>query len=154
MDEQKRHDYKLPLEWIDRIFKRLAECYGAKFASRFVNPSYIDVERTRWQSGLYGTTADEIKHVLDLCRQKIIADPPNVIEFYHYCKGVRQPTQPKKSEYTRTEEQQKQGEKYLKLIMDKLHGRLDSEGQATFSALSKPVLANSDDEIKGHWQDN
>lgn len=145
-------NYKLPVEWVDRIFKRLAEAYGSKFASKFLNPSYVDMEKTRWQSGLYGVTADEIRHVLSLCQQGIIADPPNVIEFFHYCKGAKQPPEKKTSVYTRTESEQKNGEKYIKLIMDKLHGRLDSEGQAALSALDKQVLPKQDD-TNPHWQD-
>lgn len=152
MIEQKMDSFKLPEEWIDRIFKRLIEAYGSKFAARFLNASYVDMEKTRWQSGLYGVTAEEIKQVLNLCQKGTIAEPPTVIEFYHYCKGVRQPPVQKKSEYARSETQQKTGEKYLKLIMDKLHGRLDSEGEAALSALDKQVLPKPHDK-NTHWQD-
>lgn len=145
-------NYKLPIEWVDRIFKRLAEAYGSRFACKFTNPSYVDMEKTRWRSGLFGVTADEIKHVLNLCHQGIISEPPTVIEFYHYCKGVRQPPEKKKSLYTRTETEQKTGEKYLQLIMDKLHGKLDSEGQAALSALDQQILSKQDDK-NPHWQD-
>lgn len=151
-DGRKMDSYKLPEEWIDRIFKRLAEIYGTKFYERFSNPSYVDIEKFRWRSGLYGVTPEEIKHALDLCRNGIIHEPPNVIEFFHYCKRVRQPSIPKKTEYTRTEAQIKNGAKYIKLIMDKLHGRLDSEGQAALSALDKQVLPKPDDK-NSHWQD-
>lgn len=146
------NNFKLPVEWIDRIFKRLAECYGDKFASKFLNPSYVDLEKKRWQSGLYCVTADEIRHVLKLCRDGIIPDPPNVIEFYHYCKGLKKPPISKNSIYTRTESEQKNGEKYIKLILDKLYGRIDSEGEAALSALNQQVLPKQDDP-NPHWQD-
>lgn len=146
-------NFKLPSEWVDRIFKRLAETYGAKFASTFSKPSYVDLEKTRWQSGLMGVTADEIKQVLSLCQQGIIIDPPNVIEFYHYCKGAKQPPIIKKSEYTRNEAQQQHGEQYLKLIMDKLHGRLDSEGEAALSSLNQQILSKHDGK-NTHWQND
>jgi len=151
MDEEKTKDFKMPLEWIERIFKRLAEVYGARFASKFTNPSYVDLEKTRWQSGLYGATADEIRHVLEMCRQGLIYEPPNVIEFFHYCKGVRQPfVKPKPPEPPKA--QTELGQKYLKLIMDKLNGRLDSEGQAALSALDKQILSERNGK-NPHWQD-
>jgi hypothetical protein len=145
--------FKLPLEWIDRIFKRLVEAYGSRFASKFTNASYVDLEKTRWQSGLVGVTADEIKNVLNLCNQGMINEPPNVIEFYHYCKGAKLAPTLKKGGYTRDESQQKHGEQYLKLITDKLHGRLDSEGEATLSSLNQQILSKRDDK-KSHWQDD
>lgn len=146
-------NFKLPLEWIDRIFMRLVEAYGSKFASKFSKSYYVDLEKTRWQSGLVGVTADEIKHVLNLCQQRIIPDPPNVIEFYHYCKGAKQPPIIKKNGYTRNESQQQHGEQYLKLITDKLHGRLDSEGEAALSTLNQQVLSKQDDK-NSHWQND
>lgn len=151
MDDQKMDNYKLPEEWIDRIFKRLAEIYGDRFASRFLNPTYVDIEKFRWRAGLYGVTSEEVKYALDLCRNGIISHPPTCVEFFHYCKRVKQPPV-KKIEYTRTEEQKKNGSKYIKLIMDKLHGRLDSEGHAALSALDKQVLPKPDDK-NTHWQD-
>ena len=121
MDGQKLNNFKLPEEWIDRIFKRLAEAYGAKFATRFNSPQVIDMEKLRWQSGLYGTTPEEIKHVLNMCKSGYIPDPPNVIEFFHYCKGHKQPIV-KKEVASTSKAKPEVAEKYLKLIMDKLHG--------------------------------
>lgn len=144
----------IPAEWIDRIFIRLSEIFGTKFASRFTNSSYIDIEKTRWQNGLCGLTADQIKNVIDLCKNGLVNEPPSVVEFFHYAKGLRKPPSPKKSDYTRTESQQKLGEQYLKLITDKLHGRLDQEGEAALSALDKQILGKQADPPKTHWQDS
>ncbi len=148
------NDYNMPSEWVDRIFKRLAEIYGERFASRFLNPSYIDMHRSQWQSGLLGVTAEEIKQVLNLCKTGFIHNSPTVIEFYHYCKGVKQPLPVKLSEISRTEAQQKNGEKYIKLIMDKLHGRSNSDGDATLPSIGKQILAKQEHTTTGHWQDN
>lgn len=145
--------FKLPEEWIDRIFKRLTEIYGDRFSSFFTSSFRIDIERSRWQSGLYGVTADEIKHVLSLCQQRIIKEPPNLIEFYHYCKGEKKPPMPTKTQFVRTESDKKASEKYLKLILDKLHGRLDSEGEAAISALNQQILSQQHHK-NAHWQDN
>lgn len=142
-------NYRLPMEWIDRIFKRLAEAYGSKFAERFSNTNVVDLEKIRWAAGLYGCTSNEIKHVLDLCKQQLIHSPPTVIEFFHYCKRIRLPPAAKKPECIRTET----GEQYLKLILDKLHGRIDSEGLAALSALDQQVLAKPVSPEPTHWQD-
>lgn len=153
MDEQKKDRFKLPIEWIDRIFKRLVEIYGDEFATRFNNPTYLDLERLRWQSGLFGATPEEIKRVIELCRLGQIKSPPNVVEFYHYCKGYKQPIPPKPEPYA-TPINRELGQKYIQLIRDKLHGRLDSQGQATLSALNQQVLDKQKPKVKDHWQDN
>ncbi|HJY22914.1 MAG TPA: hypothetical protein VJ279_08525 [Hanamia sp.] len=146
------NELKLPVEWIDRIFKRLAEAYGERFASKFLNPAYVEMERSRWQSGLYGVTSDEIRRVLDMCRSGFITQPPTVIDFYHYCKGFKQPPSIKKVP-PRNENDQVIGEQYLKLILDKLHGRLDSDGEIALSTLDKQILGKHDGKTKEHWQD-
>ena len=145
-------NFKVPIEWVDRIFKRLAEAYGDRFALKFTRPSYVEMERTRWQSGLYGATVEEIRHVLDLCKRGIIPEPPNIIEFFHYCKGVRLPSKPKSAPLT--PKQTETGKQYIKLIMDKLHGRLDSEGEAALSTLDKQIMKKQEGETKKHWTDD
>lgn len=85
-------DKSIPPEWIDRIFHRLGEIYGAGFTDRIRSTdSFYELEKTRWRNGLYGATADEIKKVIELCRIGIIRRPPSVIDFYHYCKGHNLP---------------------------------------------------------------
>ena len=147
MDDVKR----IPVEWIDRIFKRLDEIYGVTFLNQFNSDKDFDLERTRWQSGLHGATPDEIKKVLDMCRTRMITSPPNIFEFYRYCKGYSAPVPPKPS--TGKEPNKEIAQQYLKLIRDKLHGKLGSDGQAALSALDQQVLAESQRPIKDHWQD-
>lgn len=142
---------KLPEEWIERIFKRLTEIFGARFASLFLNLSYLEVEKMRWRSGLVGATADEIKHVLNMCKSGYIPDPPNVIEFFHYCKGHKPPLV-KKPDLSFEKAKPEVAEKYLQLIMDKLHGRLDCEGEIALSTLNKQILSKQNDK-NTHWQD-
>lgn len=146
-------NYKLPIEWIDRIFKRLTEIYGSQVTARFSKSFYIDIEKTRWQAGLYGVTADEIKHVLNLCQSGMIKELPNVIEFYHYCKGMKKPAPKKAEQFARTDAQKKTSATYIKLILDKLNGRLDSDGQAALSAIDKQILSKQDNK-NSHWQDD
>lgn len=154
MDEQKKTYEKVPIEWIDRIFKRLAEAYGDSFVTRFNSTTAIDLERVRWQSGLIGCTADEIKHTLDLCRLGKIKDPPNVMEFFHYCKGNMKATYQKPKPFG-PEPNRELAKQYLDLLRNKLHGRLGSEGEASLSALDKQVLGNRSKEKDKpqHWQD-
>ena len=154
MDEQKKTYEKIPVEWIDRIFKRLAEAYGDRFVTLFNSETAIDLERLRWQSGLIGCTADEIKRTLDLCRIGKIKDPPHVIEFFHYCKGHKQATYQKPVVYGK-EPNKELAKQYIDLLRNKLHGRLGSEGEASLSALDQQVLGNSakEKEKPAHWQD-
>lgn len=120
------NEFKISAEWIDRIFHRLLEIYGDKFSSRFINPTYLENEKLRWQSGLSGVTSEEIRKVIELCNSGRIHYPPTVIEFYHYCKNLRQPLEIKKVDYERTEEQQRSGERHIKEILEKLKGKINA----------------------------
>lgn len=153
MDEQKRNSFKLPVEWIDRIFKRFDEIWGARFLELFTSERDFDFERTRWTAGLYGATAEEIRKVLDMCRTGLIKDPPNVIEFYHYCKGHKQPLPATRTHHTISAPNRELGQKYLKLIQDKLHGRI-SDGDDPLSALNQQILDKQTDTLTHHWQND
>lgn len=153
MDEQKKKDFRLPLEWVDRIFQRLHEKWGDHYLRLFLNPQDLDFERTRWQTGLYGVTSNEIRHVLLMCKNDLIKSPPNVIEFYHYCKGYKIGVRQKPVSYV-SPPTKEIAEKYLKLIRDKLNGKLDSEGNATLSALDQQILHKQNDKVSSHWQDD
>lgn len=154
MDELKTPQ-KVPAEWIDRIFKRLVEAYGDRFVTCFRSETVIDLERTRWQSALIGCKPEEIKRVLDLCRLGKIKDPPNAIEFFHYCKGNKQPTYTKTPQVFGKEPNRELAKQYLDLLRNKLHGKLTSDGEASLSALDQQVLENSGKpkEKPAHWQD-
>lgn len=85
-------DKSIPREWIERIFHRMTEIYGIYFSDRLNGSDAIrELEITRWRNGLHGATADEIKRVIELCRIGVFRRPPNVIEFYHFCKGHNLP---------------------------------------------------------------
>jgi hypothetical protein len=111
--------YKLPIEWIDRIFQRLTDIYGVKFTSKFSHPDKVDIEKARWRSGLYGLNSQEIKKVLNLCLNNEIREPPNVIEFYHYGKNYKSPPPPRVIIKTASPET---ASKYMDEIRKKLNG--------------------------------
>lgn len=142
---------KISIEWIDRIFLRLNEAYGARFATKFSTPTILDLEKERWQAALFGASGEEIKRVLDMCKRQIIPNPPNAMEFFYACKKISQPT-PKKMYHERTERQQKVQSAYLKLIMGKLNGTLDDEQKAELSAISEKVIRQENAQ-QNHWQD-
>jgi hypothetical protein len=150
MDEQEKTSYKLPMEWIDRIFKRFAEIWGDDYTKLFSSEMHVDIERTRWSSGLYGVTADEIRRVLEMCRARLIQHPPNAVEFFHYCKGHTLPLT--KPAHTIPSERKEIGKQYLKLIQDKLHGRFNKDGEVALSTLNQSVLDNKDSAKPTHWQ--
>jgi hypothetical protein len=152
MEELKKTDFRLPIEWIDRIFQRLHAVWGDHYLRLFANPQDLEFERTRWQGGLHGVTAEEIKNVLSLCQTGKIKSPPNVIEFFHYCKGYKIPPPQKPAPYATPKREV--GEQYLKLLRDKLHGKLNSDGHATLSALDKQILDNTPNKKPLHWQDD
>src|SRR3990167_7536211 len=112
---------KIPAEWIERIFKRFDEIWPSQFLGSFTSERDFALELVRWQSGLIGCSPAEIKAVLEMCRNGYVKDPPNVIEFFHYCKGNKKPsfTKPKPPENITPEI----GKAYLQIIRDKLHGR-------------------------------
>ena len=82
MDDAKKESYKLPAEWVDRIFLRLTEIYGVKFTGQWTKPDYMDMAKTLWRGGLYGLNSAEIKHALSICLNSLNT-PPNAIEFFH-----------------------------------------------------------------------
>ena len=147
---KKMDKFKLPISWIDRIFVRLNEIYGSQCNLKLLDDVTLGVERVRWQTGLFGATADEIKYALELCRQNVLRGTPNVIDFYAYCKRKKKITNyPKKR---LTNEQKNKQRAYFALITGKLNGSLDSQGQAALSAINQQVLEQQDSTIK-HWQD-
>lgn len=155
MDVQKIIKFSIPIEWVERIFKRFDEIWSNQFLNQFTTDKDFDVAKKQWQSGLFGLSADQIRKGLDLCRSHYVKHPPHVVEFYHYCKGHKVPLPSKPTPSISTEQREIAG-KYLKLIRDKLHGRIDSEGEATLSALNQQILdkQNKSASQSAHWQEN
>lgn len=85
MDKTRGEAFKLPAEWVERIFLRLSEIYGSKFENQFTKPEYVELEKYRWRGGLAGLNAAEIKNALNICLNHL-NQPPNVVEFYKYAK--------------------------------------------------------------------
>lgn len=132
MDRAELSKFKLPADWIDRIFLRLTEIYGEKFTRQWTKPDYMDLAKLQWQSGLYGLTSDEIKKVLNLCLNGFIQTPPNQIEFYHYGKNYKIPKTP-------APDIPKANAQTQKLHMEKIRGILNGSvnRQDSLSADSK-----------------
>lgn len=150
MDET---NFKLPIEWIDRIFSRLNDIYGRRFLLKFNDPVICELERMRWQTALYGCNAEEIKKTLELCRAGQIKDPPHAIEFFHYCKGHKIGI-PVVAKNTMTQPKKEIAEQYLKLIREKFHGRASSNWEDSLSALNQQVLHNTKKKVSAHWQND
>jgi hypothetical protein len=155
MDVQKIIKFSLPPEWIERIFKRFDEIWSERFLNQFNSDKDFEIAKKQWQCGLYGLNAEQIRKGLDLCRSHYVQKPPHVVEFYHYCKGHKLPLPSKPTPPISTEQREIAG-KYLKLIRDKLHGRIDSEGEATLSTLNQQILdkQNKSKSQSAHWQEN
>lgn len=151
MDDQKMTSYKVPVEWVDRIFVRLNEIYGDRFIDKFGKPEIYELERTRWQSALIGCTAEEIKRVIEYCRTGFIKDAPNAIEFFHWCKGHK--ITPPKPHTVNAAPKSEIAKQYMDLIREKLNGRAKSNWQDAVSALNQQVLSKQDNK-NTHWQDS
>ncbi|HEX4373880.1 MAG TPA: hypothetical protein VHZ50_11310 [Puia sp.] len=86
------------MEWIDKIFDLMQDFFEEEWSKSFKYKEDMSISKTVWQNGLLGLTKDEIKQALlisrNLARNK--QSPPNVIEFYHYGKGLRLPPKPPK----------------------------------------------------------
>lgn len=83
--------YKISKEWIDKIFHCFELFYGERFTKS-------ELENTRWQSGLYNLSYDEIKQALAYCKwsaQNYNAKPPTCIEFYQLAKRTNKVASPK-----------------------------------------------------------
>lgn len=128
MEPKKKADFKLPPEWIERIFARLTDIFGEQFTSQFKKPEYMEIEKTRWCTGLYGLNTDEIKHVINMCLTNQIRNPPNVVEFFHYGKKWKKPT-PRPPE--RTERDKQVASEYLGKIRTLLHGKTQSHSNTS-----------------------
>ena len=79
-------NYKLPTEWVDRIFQRLEEIYGCKWKIEIQGKESL--YREIWCTGLFGLTKEQVKKALAICEIFKHADIPNHIEFYHAAKGL------------------------------------------------------------------
>jgi hypothetical protein len=110
---------KLPIEWVERIFVRLAEIYGVLWTRLLLSPNQIEFLKSTWCAALSGLTAPEIQKALTRCQAFPHEMPPNQIEFYHYAKGVRTNSVSRKSTPAHTGDPAKARE-HLDLIMSKL----------------------------------
>lgn len=83
----------IPIEWIEKIFAIMEDWFNTKWTDMFDHPGRKVVAMTIWQNGLAGLTHDEIRQGLKLVKGLANNNqwPPTVIEFYHYCKGIRKP---------------------------------------------------------------
>ena len=84
MSEVKAKDYKLPPEWIDRIFTRLTDIFKEQWTEPLKDPWRLEIVKMQWGGGLYGLTGDEIRKALQDCRR--MNQPPTPMEFYSLAK--------------------------------------------------------------------
>lgn len=79
---------QIPMDWIDKLFDCMAEFYGQRW--KFDDALRKTLNKTMWQSGLYGLSYDEIKKTL--LYYKWIANhypheaPPHQMEFHKTAK--------------------------------------------------------------------
>ena len=69
---------------VERIFKRMAEIYGARFADMWDGVTDFDSVKAEWGDALTGYTVEEIKLGVESCRRR--AWPPTLPEFLAMCR--------------------------------------------------------------------
>jgi hypothetical protein len=91
---------EIPMEWVDKIFDIMAGFFMDAWTKGLESPGRLDIMKSIWRTGLYGLSKEDIRLGLSISK-KMAANqqqPPNVIEFYHYSKGVRFPPPAQKRE--------------------------------------------------------
>ncbi len=91
---------KVEMEWVEKIFDYMNNFFKEAWDKNFKTARDLDIAKQIWQTGLTGLNKEEIKKGLAIARGMATnkLPPPNVIEFYHFCKGIRLPSKPKKEE--------------------------------------------------------
>lgn len=117
MDDAKQETYKIPAEWVDRIFLRLEYTFQEKWTSRFTKRDILEIEKMRWASALYKISANEVKRGIEACAN--LRYPPTPIEFYDYAKGYKPIPRPKPEMKPVNREA---GQKAIAEIKRNLHG--------------------------------
>lgn len=76
----------LPLEWVERVFRRMASAYGSLFADRWRGVNLVDVKRD-WAEQLGAFTGEELRRGLD----NLPTFPPTLPEFKALCRPKPHP---------------------------------------------------------------
>lgn len=75
----------LPVEWVDRLFSRMAACYGARFVDQWRDFDQATL-KAAWAEELAGYTGTEIKRGLDGMKGR--PWPPTLPEFMLLCRPL------------------------------------------------------------------
>lgn len=131
MDEKKT--YKLPPEWIERIFTRFEAIFKDQWRTETSKAWRLDMMKLQWGGGLYGLTGEEIRKAIQDCTR--LTKIPTPMEFYKYAKSYIPPPPPKPEKPYCDPAVSKH---YINAIKEKLNGnRTGSTSNATVSNISK-----------------
>lgn len=78
-------------DWVERLFTRFEEIYGATFTQLLDDPqdkNFRIFYKTIVANALNGLTNQEIKRGLYICNMYNYEPIPHPIEFWHRCKGI------------------------------------------------------------------
>ena len=70
----------LPIEWVEKIFKKLTISYGVEFLNRYKGVPLVDV-KTDWSEELRGFGGESISYALTHLPDR----PPTAQQFKHLC---------------------------------------------------------------------
>lgn len=86
---------KLPESWVKRLFEVLSTIYEERWSNLYRNKKREDIYIDQWSTALSGLSPEEIKLGIYRCQCYPYGDIPNCIEFYHYAKGIKEPSSKK-----------------------------------------------------------
>lgn len=120
--------YKLPREWVERIFMRLKSIYGdAWIEYHEKTPTDKELALTMWCTGLYGLTPEEIRQAISMCSSSDKRYLPTVLDFYHYAKNTQSTSSMKTSPSSNKTATPEMAKTFLQEIRHKLSGKRNSE---------------------------
>lgn len=117
----------LPREWVERIFQRLKEIYEHRWIQYCGDEYHTNRLMTLWSNALTGSSSEEIRHALNVCKNHPDSPIPNPIEFYYYGKKEVYPYKTKRTHVESSAVNKAIAHGALSKMKDGLSGRLPKE---------------------------
>lgn len=115
----------LQKEWVERIFQRLKEIYGQRWIEYCGDVYRTNLLIILWSNALTGSSPEEIKYAINMCKNNSSSPIPTPIEFYYYGKKEVYPYRVKKLENNAVNKAIAHGA--ISKMRDGLSGRLPKE---------------------------
>ncbi len=78
----------LPLTWIDALFQKFENFYGADFTRKWGEVSDVVKLKQEWAEKLFQFNGDTLRQAIDHCAEHV-PKPPSLPEFVIICKSMK-----------------------------------------------------------------